>query len=243
MKFLEFLLNNNYFSFNNKYFKQILGIAMGSVCGPSIANLFVLLLEKKWLSLNKPLVYFRFIDDIFFILYCLSQVESLKNAFGSLKLNIIIGDKINFLDLEISINRISFSLSYKVYTKPTNTFCYLQIDSNHPKHIFKNIVKSTLIRYRRICSSLSDFLYFSSIISGQFQKRGYDVYSVNKTIRMVANLDRNNLIKYKEKNKLFDDNTFKFKIEFDKNLININEIIKNSFFFQSFRRIKLSFRK
>jgi len=229
MRFLKFLLDNNYFTFNNKFYRQILGIAMGSICGPSIANLFVLLLERKWLSLNKPIVYLRFIDDIFFILLSLIQIESLKNAFGSLKLNIIIGDRVSFLDLEISLNRITLSLYFRVYTKPTNTFCYLDTKSNHPKHIFKNIIKSTLIRYRRICSSLSDFLYFASIVSRQFQKRGYDLNSINKTIRMVANLDRLNLIKYKERNKKFDENTFIFKTEFDKNIVNINEIIKNSF--------------
>ena len=38
---LKIVLNNNFFKFNNKFFKQTLGIAMGASCGPSIANLFV----------------------------------------------------------------------------------------------------------------------------------------------------------------------------------------------------------
>lgn len=109
---------------------------------------------------------------------------------------------------------MTYSLHFKVYTKPTNTFCYLEINSNHPKHIFKNIVKSTK-RYRRICSSLSDFLYFASIISRQFRKRGYDQNLINKTIRMFTYLDKYKLIQYNEKNNLFDENTFNFKIEFD----------------------------
>ena len=41
--FLKLILINNYFSFNNLYYKQIQGIAMGSKCGPSIANIFCLL--------------------------------------------------------------------------------------------------------------------------------------------------------------------------------------------------------
>jgi hypothetical protein len=48
---------------------------------------------------------------------------------------------------------------------------------------------------------------------------------------MVTNLDRNSLLKYKEKNNTLDNNTFIFKLQFDKNLVNINEIIKNSFYF------------
>ena len=41
---------------------------MGMVCGSSIANLFVFLYEKKWLTIHRPLIYLRFIDDLFLII-------------------------------------------------------------------------------------------------------------------------------------------------------------------------------
>ena len=79
---------------------QILGIAMGSICGPSIANIFVYLYEKKWLYIHKPLVYLRFIDDIFIIfLKHLNVVNSLLNAFGSLKLNVEVNNKVHLQKL------------------------------------------------------------------------------------------------------------------------------------------------
>ena len=55
---------------------------MGSLCGPYIANLFVYIYEKKWMFIHKPLIYLRFIDDLFIILRRLSHLESLKKAFG-----------------------------------------------------------------------------------------------------------------------------------------------------------------
>ncbi len=50
------------------YFVQILGIAMGSVCGPTIANIFVNFFEKKWFNIQRPLYYKRFIDDLLVLL-------------------------------------------------------------------------------------------------------------------------------------------------------------------------------
>jgi hypothetical protein len=227
--FLKFILNNNYFKFNNKFYKQILGIAMGSVCGPSIANLFVLIYEKKWLVIHRPLIYSRFIDDIFILLDSFSKIYSLCQAFGSLKLNFVSGKAVNFLDLIISIDNVTNSLTYKVFIKPTNTFSYLSISSNHPKYIYKNIIKSTFIRFKRICSFLNDFIFIATIVSRHFIKRGYNKKLINKILSMVSNLDRDTLLEYKVRNNILDNKTFIFKSQFDKNLININEIIRNSF--------------
>ena len=56
---------------------------MGSICGPSIANIFVFLYEKKWLTIHRPLIYLRFIDDLFLIINNLIVLESLKKSFGA----------------------------------------------------------------------------------------------------------------------------------------------------------------
>ena len=70
---------------------------MGSICGPSIANLFVYIYERHWLYIHKPLVYFRYIDDIFIISNNHASILILKLSFGSLKLNIV---RIDFLTWE-----------------------------------------------------------------------------------------------------------------------------------------------
>ncbi len=56
------------------------------------------------------------------------------------------------------------------------------------------MVKSTNIRIRRICSDLTDYLYFSSLFASQFIKKGYNKDRVTKCTRMVSDLKRDNLM-------------------------------------------------
>ena len=52
------------FSFNNTMYKQTDGVAMGSSLGPALANIFVRYYEEKLFSqTQKPLTYFRYVDD------------------------------------------------------------------------------------------------------------------------------------------------------------------------------------
>ena len=48
---LEMVLLNNVFSYKNQYYKQIKGIAMGTICGPTLANLYLSILEKHCVTL------------------------------------------------------------------------------------------------------------------------------------------------------------------------------------------------
>ena len=63
------VLNNNYFDINGKIYRQKQGIAIGTKIAPAYANLFMSGLEERLLeaSVNKPLVWMRFIDDVVFI--------------------------------------------------------------------------------------------------------------------------------------------------------------------------------
>ena len=63
---LEVVLRNNTFEFNNEYYKQIQGTAMGTKLAPAYANLLMGKLEHNILSQAtlKPLFYKRYIDDI-----------------------------------------------------------------------------------------------------------------------------------------------------------------------------------
>ena len=53
---LKILLFNNFFKFKDCFFKQIKHIAMGTKCGPSIANIFVSFFEEKFLVIYRPTV-------------------------------------------------------------------------------------------------------------------------------------------------------------------------------------------
>jgi hypothetical protein len=226
---LKILLKFNIFKFNGSYYKQILGIAMGSKCGPALANTFVYTYEKIWLDLYKPSFYARFIDDVLMVVESLDILNSFKNAFGSLKLTLNIGIKVEYLDLIVKINPITFYLNFEIFFKKTNTFSYLLTNSNHPNFIFKNIPKSLFIRIRRNCTFFSDFLKNASIVSNQLLSRGYDRILVEKAFHMVAFLDRKKLLIYKEKKRIDFRNCIFFKNVFDNNISNINCLTRNVF--------------
>ena len=74
-------------------------------------------------------------DDIFIIVISSFQMKFLLDSFDSLTLNIVTDKIVNFLNLEISLYKISRKLLFSMYIKPTNTFAYLLKSSNHPSHI------------------------------------------------------------------------------------------------------------
>ena len=59
---------------------------MGTICGPTLANTVVYHLERKWLTLNRPIIYWRYIDDIFIVSQNLINLEDFKSSFLNLKL-------------------------------------------------------------------------------------------------------------------------------------------------------------
>ena len=69
VKMARFVLENNYFEFNGDFKKQISGTAIGTKFALPHACIFMDDLETKFLQSQslQPLVWFRYIDDIFFI--------------------------------------------------------------------------------------------------------------------------------------------------------------------------------
>ena len=65
----ECVLKNNVFEHNMRYFKQLQGTVVGTKFAPLYAVLFMGYLEDKILNsfVEKPLVWWRYIDDIFMI--------------------------------------------------------------------------------------------------------------------------------------------------------------------------------
>ena len=90
------------FIFDNKLSKQIDGVAMALPLGPTLANSFICHSEKLWLkecpSQFKPVVYRRYVDNIFvlfkskehlklFLNYMNSKYENIKFTFEIEDLN------------------------------------------------------------------------------------------------------------------------------------------------------------
>ena len=80
-------LQNNFFNFERKIYKQIDGVAMGSPLGPTLANAFLCFHEQIWLNdcpdEFKPAFYRRYVDDIFVLFRSPDHLEKFKNYLNS----------------------------------------------------------------------------------------------------------------------------------------------------------------
>jgi hypothetical protein len=74
---------NPFQDLNGDTFIQIDGVSMGSPLGPLFANFYMSNLENKVLPTwdDKPIVYCRYVDDIFLVINDLSHILKLKEKF------------------------------------------------------------------------------------------------------------------------------------------------------------------
>ena len=179
---LEISLKNNDFKFGDQHYRQCYGTSMGKIYAPTYANIFMANWEYEIMkkAKRKPDFYRRFIDDAILIwqdsIESLHQFLQLCNSFDeSIKISWEINQiTCNFLDVTIFKGSRFLHhniLDTKVYFKATDTHELLDKKSYHPRHIFKSIVKSQLIRYRRICNNISDFHEATSILFNVLRER------------------------------------------------------------------------
>ena len=160
----ELVLKNNVFDFSDKTYKQIRETAIGTKFAPPYAILFMAALEEKILNKakKKPNVWWRYVDDIFFIWE--HGEESLKEFLNEInsshsKIKFTVDwskEKVNFLDVEVTLN--NGILSTDLLVKPTDTHQFLDPTSCHPYHCKKGIPYSQTLRLNRICSDNNNFL-------------------------------------------------------------------------------------
>lgn len=184
IELLRINLIRNDFMFNNQFYLQIRGTAMGKKFAPSYANIFMGQWEEEALAKcpKKPIQYFRYLDDIFGVWTHSEQDFSeffevlnshdpcitLKHTFHP--------TSIDFLDTTIYKGEDFFmdrKLQVKVFFKETDTHALLHKSSFHPKHTHRGLVKSQLLRFYRICSNMDNFWEATQTLFASLRKRGY----------------------------------------------------------------------
>ncbi len=206
IELLKLVLNRNCFVFNGGHYKQIKGTAMGTRVAPAFANIFLNDFEEKYVYTHstKPLVWFRFIDDIFSIFTCgrrrITQFIDYLNSIypGVLKFTATISDvSVDFLDTTVKIDT-DRKVYTTLYSKPTDTHNYLLYTSAHPRHCKDNTPFSQLLRIRKICKMDSDFVENAEMILGHFHRRGYPLELLKSAWQKAKNLDRATLLSEKQ---------------------------------------------
>jgi hypothetical protein len=180
---LEICLRHNDFQFADEIFLQILGIAMGKAFAPNLANLYLLEFDKAAISgfSIKPSLYYRFIDDTFLIWPgSLQQLDSyqafLNNIIPDIKITLISKQFITeFLDTLIykHYSGNHALLKTRVFFKSTDTHQLLHGHSFHPKHSCRGVLKSQLIRFKRLCSNKSEYDHAARTLFHVLKGRGY----------------------------------------------------------------------
>ena len=157
---LEFCLRSTYFTFQNKYYEQIEGTAMGSPISPIVANLYMEDLERKAIQSapHPPAFWKRFVDDTFVIIKS-SHKEEFLDHINSIDPNIQFTSEesredgsMPFLDMLI-IPQEDGTFHTTIYSKPTHTDMYLQWDSQHPISSKYSVVGTLHHRARTVCSN------------------------------------------------------------------------------------------
>ena len=89
---LRAALQNNFFNFEGKIYKQIDGVTLEYPLRPTLANAFLCFHEQIWLNECpdefKPAYYRRYVDNIFVLFRSPDHLEKFKNYLNSKHRNI-----------------------------------------------------------------------------------------------------------------------------------------------------------
>ena len=126
-----------------------LGVAMGSLLGPALANIFMCSFESKWFrdcpNDLKPVFYRRYIDDIFVLFSTPDHADKFREYLPSKHPNINFfiekeeDYRLPFLDIKIFRENDKFATS--VYRKKTFSGVYSNFKSFIPKTCKIGLIK------------------------------------------------------------------------------------------------------
>ena len=168
---------------------------------PTYANLYMGLLEEQLLEQTtlKPLVWFRFIDDIFFLWTFgptkLKQFFDVCNSFDPhIKFEQMVSPTtIPFLDVQVILD--NGKIKTDLYTKPTDTHQYLNWISCHPHHTKAAIPYSLALRLCRICSENDFFEKQARELFNILLDRGYKPKHIKQSIAKARQTNRRDALR------------------------------------------------
>ncbi|KAJ8963809.1 hypothetical protein NQ317_000591 [Molorchus minor] len=132
-------MKQNCFQFNNSFFEQHEGTAMGNSLSPFIANLFMSRFETDVKEEFEyfPRIWIRYVDDIFAVFDTKvesvdSYISKLNSRFTSVNFTYEIENngQLPFLDVLVIKNNQK-NLEFDIYRKDTSTLRYIPNDSHH----------------------------------------------------------------------------------------------------------------
>ena len=189
----KYLLNNNFFTFQNKIFRQKQGIAMGTPAGGSIANTYMIEWDKTIKSSKyQPFIhtYARYYDDGFMIWngpedQLKKFITYMNTVDSNIQTTANYGKTIIYLDIDIKLTDHNIILT-RTHRKATASETYLDYRSSHPKHLKDNLPVSIFTRSFLLCNKQSTFNLEKEKIKQRFKNSHFPSRvieaALNKTI-------------------------------------------------------------
>lgn len=185
---IKFCLTNTYFVFQEGFYQQKQGVAMGSPISSVVANLVMEDLEKTCLNMlgEKPAFYFRYVDDLV-LTYNKNNLDHLLEVFHtyhpSLRFTIELEENksIPFLDTKI-IRTEENSVITDWYQKPTHSWRYIHFLSNHPRSQKVNVLNNVIDRALKLAHPELRQKNLQ-LVKNAFQDNGYPLNIIKTCIQ------------------------------------------------------------
>lgn len=202
MHLLRLTLEQNYFTFEGKFYFQPDGLAMGSPLSGILSEIYLNHIENEYILSDKNphsskiLHYSRYVDDTLVIFKGNARQLGLLNKFMNnlapklkFTLETETNSSINFLDL--TIEKCNKKLKYKIYRKPTTTDQTIHASSYHP-HSHKIAAYNSMVsRLIKIPMHPDDYITEVNIIKHIARSNGYNTNIIDKLIRKHLNNNTN----------------------------------------------------
>jgi hypothetical protein len=194
---VELIMTLNVFQFDDTYWLQTSGTAMGTPVACTFATIYYSYHEetsylRKYHIANQPftpaeqplLFYKRLIDDTIQIwdtallpphipLYRLTQEIEREMHFGKLPWEVNIpAREVNFLDLHIAIQPDG-GIYTRTFIKPMNLHLYIPPNSAHSPGVLKSLIFGNVFRYWLQNSHTSDFVQVTTDFYRHLLNRGW----------------------------------------------------------------------
>ena len=210
----DIVLTNNNFKFDDIFYNQIDGTAMGTIFAPTYADLTIGFLElelyrrieQKWSREIKNIFvknWKRYLDDCQMPIKT-SQIDpnELLSVLNSINKSIqftleMDNQSIPFLD--ILIKRNSEKIWMDLYHKPTDTRRCVEFSSCHPNHCKRNIPFSLARRIHVICEDDTEKNRHLIELRENLTKQGYPRELIENAFRRAESIPKEDLRKPKIK--------------------------------------------
>ena len=188
---LSIYMSESLVLFDGEFYKQIDGVAMGSLLGPTLANIFLCFHEQTWLDNCpvefKPVIYRSFADDTFLLFRSKEHTEKsrlyLNCQHPNIKFTSEIDENNSISFLDIKINRDNNRSLTSVYRKPTFSGVFTNFDSYIPLPYKSGLISSLLYRAFKLCSNFEIFHQEIIFLKDIFKRNGYPSNVIDKCVK------------------------------------------------------------